>query len=424
MGYESAIDTHFLGICNRADFNSQTNDWNLIGLSYLVTPFIFPFSLSHTHFGFNLRTENLERTRNFEIRDEDDRFIGDFSIHLGQSGPLDETERLLDQGGKVIVRTDTEWTSIFLPLQGVTLSRAGLHTLFIKENDKKTQIGNFRCIPLQVRRMDKEMADAIRSTPNASRFVQIEIGCKKCSAKQRTYAAIEPIQKMEKDGWTWYHDVQEQFVCDCGSSTVDLMPLKNNLHVYLGRNVAAEATLSLSPLYEQSALVTVRAKLKKILDLKTDEEPIQKFFSENPILFHQFSPIRIIPKPKILTSYIADFGIINAQKELILVEIEKATTRLLTAKGNHAAPLTHAIGQVMDWLNVIREHRITVLNELDIDTNEINKIRGVAIVGRELGYEAQMVRKLKMSFGGEVDLLTYDDILGSMDAIIESFVKL
>jgi Domain of unknown function (DUF4263) len=115
-------------------------------------------------------------------------------------------------------------------------------------------------------------------------------------------------------------------------------------------------------------------------------------------------------KPAILTRFKADFAIVTPQKELVLIEIERAGTRLLRKDGGQHADLTHAIGQIHSWLHEIDEHRLAVLDSLEIPREMVSKVRGVVIAGRDSGNDASHLRRLKGSDHGRVTLLTYDDL--------------
>ena len=151
---------------------------------------------------------------------------------------------------------------------------------------------------------------------------------------------------------------------------------------------------------------------------------MQQFIDENPILLHQFPAERILPKPPILNSYVADFGIVTPNKELILIELERTSTRLMNKDGGMAAPLSHAFDQARDWLHEVDEHRLAVLDSLKIERDEVSRVRGVVIAGRDKGNEARNLRKLKGADMGEVMFLTYDDLLFALDALIRRMEKI
>jgi hypothetical protein len=116
---------------------------------------------------------------------------------------------------------------------------------------------------------------------------------------------------------------------------------------------------------------------------------------------------------------VADFAIVTPQRELLLVELEKATTKLMKQDGGVAADLSHAFDQVLDWLHVVDEHRLAVLDALKISREEVSMVRGVVIAGRDIGYDAHHLRKLKGADRGRITFLTYDDLFFALDALIK-----
>jgi len=108
-------------------------------------------------------------------------------------------------------------------------------------------------------------------------------------------------------------------------------------------------------LYEDSALAETCRKFVRLLDSEPDEEQVQKFLESNPVFFHTFTPIKLIPKPPILTEYKADFAVLNNRRELLLIEIERPALRLLKKDGGVTADLQHAIDQVRNWMCVVND---------------------------------------------------------------------
>ena len=162
----------------------------------------------------------------------------------------------------------------------------------------------------------------------------------------------------------------------------------------------------------------VRSKFLTLIRSDPREELLQQFINSNPILFHQFPSIRIYAKAPILTEYVSDFAILTTNKNLLLVEIEKATTRLLTNRGGIAAALTHAFDQVGDWLHIADEYRSALLGSLKVAQEDVGAIRGIVIAGRDSDYNENQLRKLKGADRGRITLLTYDDMLSGLDALM------
>jgi hypothetical protein len=194
--------------------------------------------------------------------------------------------------------------------------------------------------------------------------------------------------------------------------------IRRNLHGLLGQRPLDGQNLRFVPLYEQGALDATRESYARLLSTAKCEEDLQKFFERNPVLLHQFPAERLFPKPAILTFFVADFAVVTPMRELILIELERADTRLMRKDGGVAAPLSHAFDQVSDWLQVVDDHRGAVLDSLDIEKAQVSSVRGVVIAGRDGGYDAKQLRKLKGVDRGKMSFLTYDDVLFSFDALL------
>ena len=235
---------------------------------------------------------------------------------------------------------------------------------------------------------------------------------------------IEKENKLNQEGWEWYEDAADNFACQCGKTIINLEYIRSNLHALLGRRRPSNQGLSFIPMYEKNALKTTQSGFVELLTSSPKEEILQKFIQENPILLHQFPAERIIPKPPIFSQYVADFAILTAQKELLFIESEKASTKLMKKNGDRASDLVHAFDQVRHWLQIIDEHRLGVLDDLNIDRNEVSTIRGVVIAGRETGYDAQKLRHLKMHKEERISFLTYDDLLFALDSLLKNFDNL
>jgi hypothetical protein len=262
--------------------------------------------------------------------------------------------------------------------------------------------------------LTSERIAAIKSDPHAAKAVRLELGCSTCPTTLRMYAGLDRLEGLQKDGYIWYQELPDRFVCSCGQVDVDLTSARSNMHGILGsRNIQTEGA-SFLPLYERDVLDAVAANFKTLLDSDPSEEAIQVYFDTNPILFHEFSAEQTFIKGPVLTKYKTDFAILNSRHELVLVELEKTTTRLMTAAGGIAAPLQHAFDQVHDWMQVFDDHRVAALDCLGLRPEQVGTVRSVVIAGRDATYPQENLRKLKARDSGRVKLLTYDDVLNSL----------
>lgn len=177
-------------------------------------------------------------------------------------------------------------------------------------------------------------------------------------------------------------------------------------------------------LYEAGALHTVRRNFAALCEQDVPEETLQKFIEENPILLHPFAAQEIFFKSPILSLYRTDFTIINHQREMILVELENTSTKILKKDGGVHSELQHAFDQVTNWIHTCDDHRAAVVDSLKIDKGRVGAVRGVIIAGRDEGYDKEHLRILKGRDFGRISLLTYDDILAAFDALLKNIKSL
>jgi hypothetical protein len=51
-------------------------------------------------------------------------------------------------------------------------------------------------------------------------------------------------------------------------------------------------------------------------------------------------------------------------------------------------------------------------------------VRGVVIAGRDSGYDVAQLRQMKAMISGRIIFLTYDDLLGSLTALITQIERM
>ncbi|MBI4748950.1 MAG: hypothetical protein HY774_10710 [Acidobacteria bacterium] len=72
----------------------------------------------------------------------------------------------------------------------------------------------------------------------------------------------------------------------------------------------------------------------------------------------------------------------------------------------------------------MNEHRPAVLNCIGLDLKEVGAIQGIVIAGRNSGYNAEHLRRLKANDRGPIKVMTYDDLLIGLGNLIATFEKL
>ncbi len=413
----------FLGLAERAnqvrDAGSDFLKTNIIGLKqHIFAPFhpifmngIFVvIAIQYTHYSDSIEIEinNEKGERKIYFQIQPSVVERDNSIPLTQDGPL-----LVHRDGEVA------WQLFSFPMvsnQGLLLEDAGRFRVRALSNGSWSDIGTFHCFVVDPPPLTEDFKSAIRSNPFAAKSVRMSVVCEDCKNDLRFYAGIEKNAHMEADGWLWYSDLPDEYKCKCGKVFINLRSIRSNFHGILGQSIS-RSEMRVDALYEKSFIENIGLEFSRLVKSRPGEELIQKFIEKNPILLHRFPSTRLFFKPSILTKYKADFAIITPNKELILIEIEKSGMILLTRNGEVSSQLTHAMGQVHDWLHEINLHRHAFLKSLEIDDHEVASVRGVVIAGLDEGYNRERLQRLKGDDRGNIMILTYTDLIGGLVAL-------
>ena len=179
---------------------------------------------------------------------------------------------------------------------------------------------------------------------------------------------------------------------------------------------------------QQNSQTRLREYYKKIVDefgillerTDTTEEQLQQFLTRHPEVI---SPgyKRVLPK-QALGAHVTDFIIEERTGEYLLVELESPTRRLFISSGHEAAALTHARGQIHDWVRYIQDNKPTVEKELKL-TGISASPRALIVIGRAVKLSAANRRKLQVGTD-KTEIYTYDDLKEKFSGTVESFVGL
>lgn len=322
-----------------------------------------------------------------------------------------------DDDLSIITLPDT-WTTIPLPTDDLIITSPGSHSIFLSKAEQEFKIGTIYFGWGPVFSLTEDQIAAIKSNPNAPKHVFFDISCTSCGDKITIYSGLERKLEEEKKGTIWYQDLSDKFICGCGKLESDLTFMRKNMHALLVSSFNNRGEVSFTRMYERDSLELTIANFGKLLDSDPLEGPVQKFIEKNSILLNQFSPQRIFFKKNILNDYQTDIAILNHKRELILIELEQPGKKILTKKGEVAADLHHAVGQATDWLHIITDYRSAVLHDLGLELSDVTKIKSVVIVGRDKGYDARHLRKLKCINFGDVEFFTYDDLVNSLVSLV------
>jgi hypothetical protein len=396
--------------------------WNVIGLRKVLFSFIFPMQMPSWHLAMAVPPEGFSQDLRLVLVDEAGKELG--FVQMARAEKFEGTGAPPVSSGPFFQVARDAWTLLFVPLHepAIVIERPGVVEVRGASRDGPV-LGTLIFAVAEPLPLTPERIAAIRADPNARKGVRVVLACKQCQSKMRTYAALGRDEKQEAEGWLWSENLPDRFSCDCGATSLDLTITRRNLHGLLGAHTVSD-NAEFMPLYEMASLAHLRGQFARLLNEEPREEALQVFLADNPVLLHIFPAVRLFSKPPILTQFVADFAIVTPKKELLLIEIEKTTTRLMKKDGGLAADLSHAFDQVRGWLHLADEHRVALLDMLGIKREEVSAVRGIVIAGREVGADSAHLRRLKGSDWGPVALYTYDDLLFALDSLIDRMKRI
>jgi len=419
----------FLGMCERAapvrDPFTNILRWNAIGLRSAITSLIYPMPLKGWHMVFAFY--DAQRGESFDLVLRNSHGDEALSMKVGVEPPAEASAELDSPGQRVLDRLEDDRTLVPSVLGSWALSFASVtalnfwimkpdtYTFYLRTNGAETSIGYLWFGLLHPAPLTESRIAAIRSNPRGTKSVRAEFSCGVCSGQLKIYKSLDPSPQLVAEGYVVPETLPDSFRCKCGSFFLDLSIVRENFHGLLGQPIRRDGDPSFVPLYEASALHRIAAQLTALVDQDVREEELQQFINTNPVVLHTLAAAdRIFVKPSILTRYVADYAILTPKKQLLLVEIERASTRLLKQDGHIASPLQHAMDQVHDWLRVANEHRAAILDSLELKPSDVAAVRGVVVAGRDGSCSADNLRHLKARDLGPIAFVTYDDVVAGV----------
>jgi hypothetical protein len=296
---------------------------NIQGLNYSRVSNIFPFSLRGLTLVAALYNPIAGETLNIEFRHSDGAKAFDLTMNLAKVQIFEqERNQFVDSGTAPL---PLGWFLVTTQLANdVLVLRPDTFCAFLKSKGGEQFLGSFNLLHASLPFYSADQVAALRSDPLARRIVRIAYSCSECGARMQTYGALERNRALEAEGCSWFADLGEEFRCKCGKMSFSLQYLRTGLHGLLSRNFTPDdqGACDYVRLYETTKLEDDCRQFKALLDKDAPEQELQDFLEVHPVFFATFSASRLIPKPKILTKYVADFGFVNHRKELQLVEIE------------------------------------------------------------------------------------------------------
>lgn len=161
----------------------------------------------------------------------------------------------------------------------------------------------------------------------------------------------------------------------------------------------------------------IAVEFEELLFSAEREEELQVFLKENPIVLNPTA--EQIPKKRLGEDFITDFVLVTPSEQgatYILVEIEKASHRVLIKDNSLSAEANHAIKQTLDWDVWLESNKAYLQNKLPgFETPNY-----LVVIGRGNEFDDTSKAYLRSYNRGwkSTELLTYDDVLVRFKSMI------
>lgn len=387
---------------------------NLINLKEFHIVNILPFSGDSLYFVliFNkdIRESDSGNKRNISLQDSHGKVLGTIEFEITVYG---------DKNAK---------SSNKFHLQAVQIpclfSEPGEYKLLINKGKVQDLVGTFFVSYQSAIPLTQERIQAIKSDPLSMKYLRYTIGCDSCKEELSVLCGIEKDKNKKNPDSVWYEDLPDNFKCKCGKVDINLKYLKESAHALLGYRARdfSSNTETIESEYSKGTLENIAREFGALINnLESGEEEIQKFIEKNPIILSCLTPDLLKYKSPIGSKFKTDFTVFTPKKELLLVEIEKPSTKLFKKNGDQHAELTHAFDQVKNWLMSATRNRLALIDDVKmkgLTVDSVTNIKGVVIAGKNNKEYDPYLEKLRI---GNIDFYTYDDLLNNLLVYIKNF---
>lgn len=250
-----------------------------------------------------------------------------------------------------------------------------------KSSNRESWISDVLFTYSPARQLTAEDLYGLRSRLISFKKVSIKVACSSCQDSLKAYTGVAKDVELEKEGHVWQSDLKEMFICGCKKTKVPLKYLRESMHAFLFKEHSSAQNMKRTSIYSNEVVRDVVSRFLDLIVSGENENSVQRYIEENPIMLCNFNAKKLFKKPEILGKFQADFAVLDANDNLIFIEIERPNIKLFKKNGHPTADLTHAYEQVLDWLLEIRASKRQILERMDLEENEIKKISGFVIAG-------------------------------------------
>ena len=410
----------FLGIADHINTSGGTfpiGETDIYRLSQVKEHVIYPAAISKAEWIFLIKPEFFgEFLGNLKIRivcSDDPELYQEVTLERAPKVSLDSQDEkgTLIKVVKSSVNLSPNYVTISVSFEA-TINYPAVYKVVSEYNNVVEEIGQVEFIYCKSDELSLDQINAIKSNPDAPNLVGIELGCKTCDAKLRTYVSLERNRKKEREGYIWYRDNKDQFICGCGKLQYNLKYIKESMHGLLVTLPSKSVScLSYERRYSHKVLTKSALDFLELIEITKDEKTIQSHIENHLVLLSHFRPKRIFIRPKLLNKHIADFAVVDYRSQLIFIELERPSMKLFKKDGHMTADFMHAYGQVVDWLDLFSKNRAQILKDLEIDATSILKVSGAVIAGRRSDVSREhLIRHMESPPYQNVEFITIDDL--------------
>ncbi len=230
----------FLGLCDDLRMVPATAntmpEMSLVGLKSVIGSYIFPLSLNHMFFTFSAYGLEDLGTINLSLKDPTSKEI--FSLKVSMEALSSEEYHRLEDAQNLEEGEEPEKKSSPIPgylwipegvdrpiwsplpiLPGdsfppLLVYRPGIHTLYWKQNGEELPLGYLMFVEVVSPPLTPDRIAAIKAKPHAAKQIRASIGCRECTSEMKAYVGLEINAETEADGWIWYQNLPETFICE------------------------------------------------------------------------------------------------------------------------------------------------------------------------------------------------------------------
>jgi hypothetical protein len=346
------------------------------------------------------------------VADESDSLLGKIEFKGLLKQRPDESQHMDSTQQTVVhVLKNSEFTMFHFKFDGL-VNHPGRYTIYFEYKNQSAPIGFVHFSYSKAPTLTPDQIKAIESDPNSVKFIRFDLSCKLCPTQLKVYSGLSRLPDLEMEGCIWQTDLESEFACECGKTKYSLEYLKESMHGMLLKDFSKGITgLGYVRQYGHSQVSKIVTNFTELLNKERLEQPVQEFIENHPILLSRFHAKRLFVKPTILGRFTADFSLVDSQKQLWLIELEKPSLNLFKRDGHPSQALMHAYGQVTDWLDQYRKYSGAILDALKLKGEDVVTVRGAVIAGRSRDVTHEVLRRhLSNPPYQNVEFMTCDDL--------------